>query len=362
MIKDESFSKNHLVSFKKQKLFSKMDPGNLERMIYALHLLELLRNENLDFIFKGGTSLILLLEDPRRFSVDIDILTADDRTVIEDTLTRIVRNTKFIRFEIDEKRSYVAGGIPKAHYLIYFNSDIQKRESFVFLDVLFGENFFPQTEECKIQSTFFDSVSPVNSVRVPTVNSIFGDKMTAFAPETTGYHYKKGLELQMVKQLFDLSALFDRLSDYSEVISAVNAKIDTLNSYPHYSWQRDQIFEDIFQTCYLIATAGRFLKHDEKFKYEEIKRGVESFSNFLIHGTFLITDAVEAAGKLALIVEKVKQKNIEPLLEYDVNRGNDAYPITGEDYNALNKLRRQPSKAIYYWYQTIELRRGARRG
>jgi len=36
----------------------------MESMIYALYLLEQLQLTGLDFIFKGGTSLILLMEEP----------------------------------------------------------------------------------------------------------------------------------------------------------------------------------------------------------------------------------------------------------------------------------------------------------
>ncbi len=44
-------------------------------MIRALGLLEQLVINKLDFVFKGGTSLILLIDDPQRFSIDIDINT-----------------------------------------------------------------------------------------------------------------------------------------------------------------------------------------------------------------------------------------------------------------------------------------------
>jgi predicted nucleotidyltransferase component of viral defense system len=53
-----------------------------KKMIMALTLLENLRNSGLDFVFKGGTSLILLFKTPRRFSIDIDILLQDERGLI----------------------------------------------------------------------------------------------------------------------------------------------------------------------------------------------------------------------------------------------------------------------------------------
>lgn len=51
----------------KRKKYNK-DPGLMENMIYALHLLEQLKLSGLDFIFKGGTSLVLTLNEPQRFS------------------------------------------------------------------------------------------------------------------------------------------------------------------------------------------------------------------------------------------------------------------------------------------------------
>ena len=45
-----------------------------EKVVYAFYLLEKIANLNYDFVFKGGTSLMLLLNTFNRFSVDIDIL------------------------------------------------------------------------------------------------------------------------------------------------------------------------------------------------------------------------------------------------------------------------------------------------
>ena len=47
----------------------------LEKTIGALYLVKNLVNNGLDFIFKGGTSLVLLLNDLKRFSVDVGIIT-----------------------------------------------------------------------------------------------------------------------------------------------------------------------------------------------------------------------------------------------------------------------------------------------
>lgn len=51
----------------------------LEETIGELYLVENLANEGLEFIFKGGTSLILLLNEIKKFSVDVDIITEEYR-------------------------------------------------------------------------------------------------------------------------------------------------------------------------------------------------------------------------------------------------------------------------------------------
>jgi len=70
MINIDSLSADWIAE--KRKKYSK-DPNLMESMIYALYLVEQLKMTDLDFVFKGGTSLILLMPKPKRFSVDIDI-------------------------------------------------------------------------------------------------------------------------------------------------------------------------------------------------------------------------------------------------------------------------------------------------
>ena len=91
----------------KRKKYSK-DPTLMESMIYALYLLEQLKLSGIEFIFKGGTSLILLLKEPKRFSVDIDIIVNPkiSKEELEKYLSEIEKRSAFERMELDERRSY----------------------------------------------------------------------------------------------------------------------------------------------------------------------------------------------------------------------------------------------------------------
>ena len=125
MIDPASFSYEWLDG--KQKKYHK-DPGIMESMIYALYLLEQLKLTGLEFIFKGGTSLLLLMENPARFSIDIDIIVSPEtnKEKLEEYLLKIAIPGVFIRMELDERRSY-KGDISKAHYKFIFNSIISNK-------------------------------------------------------------------------------------------------------------------------------------------------------------------------------------------------------------------------------------------
>ena len=63
MVRPVSFTREHI---EKIRSGFTLDYSILERSIFALALLEALATVGLSFIFKGGTSLLLLLEKPRR--------------------------------------------------------------------------------------------------------------------------------------------------------------------------------------------------------------------------------------------------------------------------------------------------------
>ena len=130
----------------------------MEAMIYALYLLENLKITDLEFIFKGGTSLLLLLDQPKRFSIDIDIILKPSVTkeILESHLSKISTSSAFTGMELDKRRSYQEG-LPKAHYKFFYDSNVgtKDREGNVIsnpqreilLDIVFEENPYPETVE-----------------------------------------------------------------------------------------------------------------------------------------------------------------------------------------------------------------------
>lgn len=95
MIKDKCFTEEWLDQFKKQKGHKRIDKIILGKMIHALHLLERLKANGLEFVFKGGTSLLLLLNEGNRFSIDIDIVCKAAKKDLEQVLNKVIETSHF---------------------------------------------------------------------------------------------------------------------------------------------------------------------------------------------------------------------------------------------------------------------------
>lgn len=152
MIKSHCFEKEWIDGFKNQPRYRRINPPVLEKMIQALYLLQNLKTHGLDFTFKGGTSLILLLNNANRFSIDIDIIAKHSKEKIEATLDDIIASSRFVRWELDERRSYYKTGVPKAHYLLYFDSQLNKSANYILLDILFEETDYPVMQNTPVKS------------------------------------------------------------------------------------------------------------------------------------------------------------------------------------------------------------------
>jgi len=362
MIKEHCFKEEWLDTFKNLKEYKRIDKIILEKMIYALHLLERTKTNGLDFVFKGGTSLVLLLEEGNRFSIDIDIICNTDRETLETILNKVVESSNFKSFDLDEHRSYKKG-VPKAHYSFAFDSVISRKYSgTILLDVLIEDSIYPELTEKPVQTKWIETKNETNIV-VPTIDAITGDKLTAFAPNTIGIPYFKGRDqqpfsMEICKQLFDLSKLFEKIENMEIVAQSFEAfaiqeieyrKTETSNL------TLQKVLKDTIGTCAILAKKGKG-STDEKQKFIELQKGIRAFgTGFLMVGNFRIDDAVSAAARIAYLSAKILHKNLSPI-EFFQGENITKLNIENQDWNFLNRLKKQPDKSgFYYWHKALEV-------
>jgi len=367
MIKVESLSAEWISE--KRKKFSK-DPTIVEAMIYALYLLEHLRRTDLQFIFKGGTSLVLLLNQPKRFSVDIDIILnpAITKDILEVHLSKIVSSSAFKGMELDEKRSYQEG-IPKAHYKFYYESNFGSRDRYgntisnpqreILLDIIISENPYPVTIEKPVETEWLLQEGDATKVFLPDIESITGDKLTAFAPNTTGVPYRVEKEKEIMKQLYDIGCLFDEITNIEVVKQSFRNSVKTEIEYrPERKIESaEQVLHDIIDTSLLISGIVSLSRNEESLPLREIYPGINQFKHYLFEGTFGLLEAKVASSKAALLAAIILKdyKGNLPKFRSDIPLGD--YLINRQDFTYLNKRLKfvAQGEALFYWFQTLRI-------
>ena len=173
------------------------DTALVEKTIRALSLLESLVRSGCPFIFKGGTALMLHLNTSRRLSIDVDIV-CPPGTDIREFLGQYGKEYGFIEAQEIERNSRT--GVPKSHaeyrYAVTYPSGrpIDK----ILLDVLYEDIHYSEVVPLPIESPLLKQIGAPAIVQCPSLKNMLGDKLTAFAPHTTGIpFYKNGDECFM---------------------------------------------------------------------------------------------------------------------------------------------------------------------
>jgi hypothetical protein len=353
MILKETFDKSRITSFRSK--YKNADPGILDKMIHSLTLLEELTISGLDFIFKGGTSLVLLLQETHRFSTDIDIVTESSIEEIQDHLDKIVSKGFFTKWKLDEPRSKNSK-IPKAHFEIFFQSQLLGKESEIILDVLFSTNPYPTISSCPIESEWLVTSEPISSARIPSVECILGDKLTAFAPVTTGIPYGKNKDVEMIKQLFDISILIDRSQDFKTVRASFLSTAEKEIGYRNNKVNVADIIEDVFQTALILARREKNSPGHDIEGFGEMQQGIKKIEHFAANHKFHIEEAIAASAKAAYLLCLFSKDATDSFMPYSESVDMTSWSIANTKYNFLNRFIKTNRPAFYYWYSLLKER------
>jgi hypothetical protein len=285
--------------------------------------------------------------------VEIDVITEEGREIIEGVLDKVVAASHFRGWKLDDKRSYKQG-IPKAHYELEYDSRVNKNANNILLDILFEKAHYPILQKRPVQSLFIDTAALIQ-VNVPTIEGITGDKLTAFAPTTTGILYGKGKELEIIKQLYDLGNLFNNIQSIQEVALSFSIFAAQEIAYRGLNIQPGDILRDTVDACRVISFRNRSNTEPDKSRFMELQRGISSFGEFLVSGNFRIDEAITAAGKVAYLCARLIAGDYS-LLEHYNQQDISALEIKNIQWNPLNKLKRFPDQAaFFYWYKCLEI-------
>lgn len=343
-----SFSLEHIQSI---SMKYGIDKQLVQKQIASLVLVAHLKDAGLEFIFKGGTSLLCLITPPQRLSLDVDIVVPRE-TNVEIILNTVIGRFPFTRLEIDNRSS--SENIIKSHYRFFFSSFINSQfEENILLDILFEDDPYSQVKFSEIPSDFIlTDKSPIVIV-TPTIESILGDKLTAFAPNTTGIPYKRGervMSMEIIKQLYDIAQLFDRCENLEEVKSTFSkiSRIEMLFR-KNLSITESDVLNDIY------STSIKILERDARDKeFVELLSGINRLKSYILNKNFHLDYAIIAAGKAAYISQLLlnQHTNIERFVKPESVSN---LKIADGRYLKFNKLQQSNPEAFFYWFKAFEI-------
>jgi hypothetical protein len=230
-----------------------------------------------------------------------------------------------------------------------------KDEEYVLLDILFEEVNYVNLISLPIQSDFLPIIDKPLSVNVPSLEDILGDKLTAFAPNTTGIPYFKNddsMSMEIIKQLYDIGNLFDSVTDLYTIKTTfyrfAKTEIDYRNSE---GINESDVLEDIYQTSLCIVSRGK----DGKGNFTELQNGIGRISRFIFSESYHIEKAIAHASKAAYLSILIFL-NAKTIAKFENPLQLKDWKIDEPLNHKLNKLKKSNPEAFFYWYKIYELK------
>ena len=360
MISTESLSKDWIIQRSQELKYN--NKQLLEKVIRAFSLLEALVENGAPIIFKGGSSLLLILKgNLNRLSIDIDVICPPD-----DDIRRYLKNLDkhgFLNI-IPVNTEHSRKDLPASHFKSYYDIVFSGRdddEAYIRLDVLSAENPYYNTLTLPIESPFFKQEGEPLMVRVPAIEDILGDKLTAFGPNTLGIPYFTGEDrdeerrrcsLEIIKQLFDIGCLFNSVTDFTNTYKSFQkVSAEELSFRPKLEGRIDKYFEDVRQSALCLSTRGQI----GEGKFEEFQDGLIRIKDYMYQRKYYIEQAAVDAAKAAYLATCFEH-GITDIQKYN-NRDFDLHTLAifANMPKELQRFRRSSPEAFWYWAKTYEL-------
>ncbi|MCF0203981.1 MAG: nucleotidyl transferase AbiEii/AbiGii toxin family protein [Muribaculaceae bacterium] len=335
--------------------YPSLDKTLIEKTIRAFSLLESLSISGCPFTFKGGTACMLHLGSSKRLSIDIDII-CPPGTDISQYVKAHSNEYGFTDIQLVERLS--SHNVPKSHAKCYYKVSYvtRKEEEAILLDVLFEEIHYEKVVQRPIVSPFLKMVGEPAMVNLPSAEDILGDKLTAFAPHTSGIHFfkkERNCSLEIIKQMFDVAALFDVCYDFALTHNTFHKFGETELGYRNLEGiTTNDILIDAIKTAQCISLRG--LENEEEFNL--LQGGIKRIGGLILSERYHLESAIRDSAKTAYVAALILTHSA------DAHR----YESTPIQYwkdavidkvltTKFNKLKKSNQEAFFYWWQVDKL-------
>lgn len=221
----------------------------------------------------------------------------------------------------------------------------------VLLDVVTESNVLRHIVERPVNTAFLDVGSP-SAVKMPCLESLLADKLTAFAPGSIGVPLTAQFSQQVIKQLFDIAQLYDHARDLQILAednqNAFQAEVGYRGFTGSHSDYLDDVIQAAFHLCALDLKGAP--KHNDG-QQRLYRRGIIQLSNHLVSTAFRLPEAKIAAAKAARLAMFLKSRDISsglPVFDPAESAALRNEQIA-EPFACLNRLKSFAPEVFFYW-------------
>ena len=294
---------------------------------------------------------MLLLGSSRRLSIDIDIVCKPGTNVWE-YLERYAGEYGFTG--VKEVSRKARTNVPKSHaayeYLVSYPAGYSSGE--ILLDVLYEDIDYTRVLSLPIESPLLKTDGEPALVQIPSLEDMLGDKLTAFAPHTTGIPFFKDerpFSMEIMKQLFDVSSIMDRTDTLETVISTFHKLVPIELGYRGLDTLTAQdVLKDAYDTAMNICLYGALNKQE----YNYLTDGAHRVNSFILIENYTMERAVRDAAKVAYLTRLI-QTGTNEVRHYskDADAALATALIEVQELNKLNRLKKVNAEAFFYCLQ-----------
>lgn len=262
-------------------------PHLCELVVHCLELVSHLSSSGLKYRFKGGNSQLILLSEPQRFSIDVDIVTTVEKEELSEIVGRIAEeHPRFTRHEVRPHKT--KPWLPILSFKLFFESayDRPADETFVILDAVLEPPVYGGVTKRVACGELYASEA---RVELPSVSGLLADKMLCISPATVGIPLGKNKEGHRLKHVFDVANLSRHDPDWDETEEALNNCLAQENTIQKTDHGFEAVCEDTVKFCEaaLAHDAPPPVDSLEPGTYlDEIVRGFPEVGSFLFRAEY----------------------------------------------------------------------------
>lgn len=187
-------------------------------------------------------------------------------------------------------------------------------------------------------------------MKIPSVESILGDKLTTLATKTTGISYDSGKELELMKQLYDVDKLFNEAENIEEIKESF---VNIATREIRYRNLKNITYKEVLDDIKDFTDDIIYRKNKEHL--EKITIGIRKFKNFMLEKNFLIDkEVLTSASKVLYLISLIKnnKKIIEKYNKKFIQEIN--LQIPNEYKKRLKTINKINEESYYYIIKSLE--------